>query len=523
MRFVATAALMLVLAPLTGAQEHAPRVVSEHTADVYSLKTLTEFPRWRALTGDARTWEIYKYFADPRTGLYPMGIDVREGREMLQEFALVRDPIKIINVYGYGFCGILGPVMAAVFDTTGMGRSRTLDIPAQAHVAAETFYDEKWHYLDVDRRAVFRRPNGSLASMADARSDASLWTPSGPLFFPSDPIDITRDAYRQTALAHMYDVSPGGHTMDYLLRQGETFTRWWAPQGGRWNHLDIYNQSSFHRQLLEREPRGPKSKHSDWTVQNHGNGRFVYKPNLTDRSSDFESGLHDAVNVQPGASGLTLSKAGEGFAVFEVRSPYIIVPLVGGLDSRDDDREASVVALDATDAALSISLDNGLTWSAVETNPTGTDLTRLVSGTYGYLLKISLEGEPGAAVVRSLTLTTWVQVAPASLPSLRRGKNRMEYPDGRSLRLAKSRAGDLSQRRQPCRFFQSTSPNRRKTLTPHARRPAPRVDSSSRSMRHQTTRSAGFQQAQASRRINKVRRGILATPSPMQPTNPKAS
>jgi hypothetical protein len=41
-----------------------------------------------------------------------------------------------------------------------------------------------------------------------------------------------------------------------------------------------------------------------------------------------------------------------------------------------------------------------------------------------------LQGEPGQAVVRSLCLTTWVQVAPASLPALRKGTNRMEYRSG---------------------------------------------------------------------------------------------
>jgi hypothetical protein len=58
------------------------------------------------------------------------------------------------------------------------------------------------------------------------------------------------------------------------------------------------------------------------------------------------------------------------------------------------------------------------------------DLTALVSGTYGYLIKILLRGDPGQAVVRSLEIATWVQVHPASLPSLRIGKNRMRYVTG---------------------------------------------------------------------------------------------
>jgi hypothetical protein len=102
------------------------------------------------------------------------------------------------------------------------------------------------------------------------------------------------------------------------------------------------------------------------------------------------------------------------------------------MQTTDDDRGASVVEIDAAGARLAVSPDNGLTWTDVPVDswPASVDLTRQVSGSYGYLLKIALSGRPGEAVVRSLAITTWVQVAPASLPSLRRGENRMEYRTG---------------------------------------------------------------------------------------------
>jgi hypothetical protein len=397
------------------------------------MKTFAEFPRWRGLKDDARAWEVFRYLADERTGLFPLGQPIFEGRDALPEYRTVRDPVKIVNVYGYGFCGILGPTMAGVCQDMGLGRSRTLILPGWHHVVAETSYGGKWHYLDLDVRAAFRRPDGSLAAMADAQRDASLWGKQGPLFFPLDPVAEVRAVYEKTPVRAYYDYHSGGQTMDFVLRQGETFTRWWAPQGGRWQHAEHHHAEPFFKKLFEREPRGPKCKHAGWTVHSHGNGRFVYRPDLTDRSSDFADGVHHADNVRPGADGLTLEKPGEGFAVFEVRSPYVIVPLVGKMETDEDDREASVAALDATGAALSLSLDNGLTWRAVELPDGGRascDLTKHVSGTYGYLLRVSLKGKPGEAVVRSLGVTTWVQAAPASLPSLRRGKNRMEYRTG---------------------------------------------------------------------------------------------
>ena len=140
--------------------------------------------------------------------------------------------------------------------------------------------------------------------------------------------------------------------------------------------------------------------------------------------------FYNAAKVRPSASGLTLSETGQGFAVFEVRSPYVIVPLVGDLDTTADDREASVVRIDATSATLSLSLDNGLTWRELGNGNGSLDLTPQVSGIYGYLLKITLRGEPEKALVRSLELTTWVQVHPASLPALRKGKNEMRFVSG---------------------------------------------------------------------------------------------
>lgn len=409
----------------------SPRVLSPHTADAYSMKTFAQFPRWRDLRGDALAYEVYKYLADTRTGLFHMNV-VSEGLDDVGEFTQVRDPVKIINAYGYAYCGILGPVMAGICEEMGIGASRTLTLPAWKHVAAETFYGGRWHYLDVDVRAVFRRPDGTLASMAEAQQDASLWRDRGPLFFPNDPLESTREIYRRTPVEYYHGFHQSGHTMDYVLRPGETFTRWWEPQGGRWQHLPSYNDQEWLRRLLESEPRGPKPNHRHFTIHNHGNGRFVYAPDLTHRSSDFAEGVYARQNVQVAESGLTLEEAGEGFAVFEVRSPYPIVPRVGEMATAADDREASVAEIDAAGASLAVSLDNGLTWQEVSAHgwPAAVDLTRFVSGRYGYLLRIGLRGQPREAVVRSLKITTWVQVAPASLPWLGKGKNRLELVTG---------------------------------------------------------------------------------------------
>jgi hypothetical protein len=435
--------LMLVAGGLSvPAAVLSPRVIPAHQADTYSLKTFAQFDAWKDLSGDAKVYRIFEYLTDRRTGLYPMGVPAREGPEELTEYGAVTDPVKMLNVYPIGHCGTLGPTAAALFEGMGVGPGRTLILPGWHHVAAEVRCGGRWHYVDLDVRAAFRRADGSLASMAEAQREPALWEQaSGPRFFPMDNPAQIRRVYEQTPVEHRYGWSPGGHTMDFVLRQGETFTRWWRPQGGRWNHHASYAAKPFPLSLLEQAPRGPKCKHESFTVHTHGNGRFVYRPDLTSSSSDFEDGACDARNVRAGAGGLTLQQPGEGYAIFEVRTPYVIVPLVGEVDSSADDREASVVRLEASGARLWLSLDNGLCWREVGGTPgTGQagehDLTRRVRGTYGYLLKIELRGEPGKAVLRRLEITTWVQVHPASLPALRQGRNVMRCVTGDHYGLA---------------------------------------------------------------------------------------
>lgn len=428
--------ILLLVAEAVWAREHAPRIVGSERADAYSMRTFAEFPRWRGLRDDALAWEVYRYLADTQSGLFHCN-EVLEGDDGLSEYRSVRDPVKIINVYGYAYCAILGPTMAGIWEDMTGNRARTVSLPKWAHVASEAYYAGRWHYLDIDVRAVFRRPDGTLASLDEARHDPSLWRERGPLFFPKDALDSTRRIYEQTQVDNYHGFNQSGHTLDYVLRQGETFTRWWTPQGGRWNHRLEWNGEEWLRRLIEQPPRGPKPNHRDFTIHNHGNGKFVYRPDLRSPSSDFADGVYDSRNVQPTAAGLSLQEPGSGDAIFEVRTPYIIVPKVGALDTLAQDREAALVELNASGVSVALSVDNGLSWRDVPVpgDSAPLDLTAHVAGRYGYLLKLTLRGQPGQAVVRSLALTTWVQVAPAALPVLAKGRNVLEYRTGDHYRL----------------------------------------------------------------------------------------
>lgn len=412
---------------------YSPRVVGKRTADTYSAKTFAEFPAWKDLPAESRAKAMFDYLTDPETGLYPLGAGAFEGADKAYEFSLVRDPVKIVNVYGYGYCDVFGPVMAGLWEQGGSGKARTIDLPGLQHVACEVLAGDQWRYLDIDMRGTFQTPEGVLRSLDDARHDKSLWQRDrGPRFFPMDDLAQLHQQFTDSKVDHRYSVAPAGHTMDFVLRRGESFARWWQPQGGRWLLRSEDAKDKFRRELLEREPRGPKSKHPEFTRQTYGNGQFVYQPNLVGNATDFEDGVYDSHNVRVTDQGLSIVKPGDGWAIFEVRSPYVIVPLVGKLEDPKDDSQASVVEVDAAETTLAWSPDNGDTWITLEPKqwPATVDLTAQVAGSYGYLLKVGLKGKPGAALVKSLKITTWVQLAPASLPALKEGDNSFEFKTG---------------------------------------------------------------------------------------------
>jgi hypothetical protein len=220
--------------------------------------------------------------------------------------------------------------------------------------------------------------------------------------------------------------------MDYSLRKGETLTRWWHPRGGRWAHQDEDLRGEFWEKLLNREPYGAKSNHANFSIWTHGNGLFDYEPVLKKGCGDFEDGVFDQQNVILTESGVTVAKDGKGEVVFEVNSPYVIVPKVGKLSDRSDDSEASVVRYSSRgDVGVSISLDFGRSWSTIEPASNGmVDLTPWLRERYQYLLKFTLTGNRGDVALNTLRMQTWVQVAPASLPRLKQGVNHLTYKTG---------------------------------------------------------------------------------------------
>jgi len=426
--------LGLVLAlGLTGepvwSRVYSPRILTPRIADGYSARTFAACDVWNDLPADERARAMADYLMAVETGVWA-GSPVLESGDKVAEIAVIRDPIKVLNVYGYGPGEVLGPMMAALWEQGGQGAARTLDLPAGKHSACEVLAGDQWRFLDLAGRGLLVR-DGKLLPLETGRQDDTLWRlPSGPQFFPGHDPAVVRQ--RLAGPVHRrHQVAPSGHTLDFVLRRGETFTRWWRPQGDRFLVGADELKDKARKALLEQEPRGPKPAQTDLSTHTYGNGRFVYEPDLT-RQPDVDDGVFDAKNIVASEAGLTLAQPGDGWIVFEVRSPYVIVPVVGKLEDPKDDKEAAVIEVDASDATLAWSPDYGDSWITLETKkwPAQIDMTPQVAGGYGYLLKVGLKGKPQGAMVRSLRLTTWVQVAPVTLPRLVEGENVLTLKTG---------------------------------------------------------------------------------------------
>jgi hypothetical protein len=436
MRRLVGVLLVLLIATAASAEVLCPRVTSEHNADLTDLKRFRQFHQWKDKEDEELAIAIWQYLCGKETGLFHMNT-VNDGPDPWDEYSTVRDPIKLLNVYNVGYCGIFGPALDGIFQGVGFRSGRAFGVSKWNHCTTEVWYNGGWHYFDLDLRGALMKPDGTIASLAEAQTNRDLWVDPQRKIEPFFPTDQNKarvfEIYRQSRIDYDYRWFQMGHVMDFRLRQGETFTRWWHPQGGRWHHIEAYN-TGFVRDLLQKEPLGYKSNHPEFSVWTQGNGLWRYEPNLTDASSDFQDGRRSVRNLEPGGEGLRLTAADTGEAVFEVFTPWIIVPKVNDLDDPSDDAEASIVTLDAVlPVTVLVSLDHGHTWNEVTTvqGPTRpVDLTQWVKGTYGFLLKLRASGKAGDLVLRAMTIETWVQVAPISLPRLAGGLNHCRYDLG---------------------------------------------------------------------------------------------
>ena len=261
------------------AQVYSPLVTSPLNADTSDLGRFRQFHAWKDKQGNDLAFAVWQYLTDHQTGVYHFE-HVYDGFDAFGEYSSNQNPLKLLNVYNMAICYQFAPCFDGIYDGLGFPGGRSVMASKPGHTFTEAWYDGAFHYLDLDLRGCLPKRDFTVASLAEAIKDESLWSnphhiqPVFPLFKPLE----LRSEYAQAEIHYGYRWFTGSHTMDYVLRPGESFTRWWNGQGGRWNHRQEYNKLEWLRQLILTPPVGMKANHPEFTRWTQGNGLFHYAP-----------------------------------------------------------------------------------------------------------------------------------------------------------------------------------------------------------------------------------------------------
>ncbi len=435
-----TAALSVEARPVS-AKVYSPWILSEHVADTRDEARFAADPRWAELEGQEKALAVWRYLTDRQTGTWHFS-DMWEGEEPHWEGKIVKDPTKILNVYGFGVCTMHASMIEGLYEAMGYG-VRQQDF-AGYHRIAEMEWDGGWHYLDVDERAYLIDEEDRVVSVQDAVDRPELWERSAKLVSPFFPQNggvkgIEEMAKRKPPVTHWHWRTLG-HTMDFSLRPGESLVRYWEGQG-RWRMSGAW-ESEGTLKILRDKPEGPKTGERVSASNSYGNGKWVYQPKLSSDYLDFDEGVYRTDNVELRKAGVALASDGEGWMEWRMRSPYVIVGKPRDLLDPTDDEGAVIVDLAGDgELSLSVSTDQGRSWEVVWSSSGGhtsaaVDLTRWTAGHYEYHVRLGIRGEAGTSRVSSVRITTWTQVAPMSLPRLKAGANRLQLVWGDRYGLA---------------------------------------------------------------------------------------
>src|SRR3989339_664679 len=309
-------------------------------------QSFLQYPSLQGKTGNDLAIGIFDILQSKTLGAYhvsgqivPRASGTTDGGQIWAYYT-IRDPVRIMNMCGWGYCGALSGYTSGTMQQCGVGNTRVLEISGGAigaHSVAEAYYGGDWHYFDLDLRGYNRQnTDGIVASWQESDDNPSYWDS----LFCSDLTGL-RNAATANTLGNTAKVHRGwesGHTMDFVLRMGETFTRYWKADSTRYYNTIYYwtNFPHIGAAILSTSigsvPKDYGMVHSgrpeSWCnghkyCQN-GMGSYKYTPNLGSGYGDYQDGVYQDSNVVQDEDGIGPA-SGSGWMEFDFFSPYIII------------------------------------------------------------------------------------------------------------------------------------------------------------------------------------------------------
>lgn len=456
-------------------QVFSPKVLQKGQIDASNLDSLARgiCEQAKAVTEREKAEAIWRFFLTDGRFVKPGFWYHIAGWAYEEPTGEVLDPVRLLNSYGFGLCYHIAPLLEAVYKAAGFSDARVWFLTG--HTVTEVYYDGAYHYFDSDMlgynpvgkgdprklpvASVFqleRNPDiilGKLLSPTRADS-AQVDSPWYPADVREAAMDGMAELFTTTEDNWVFPFAryAQGHSMSFVLRPGERWIRYLQPENPKLYYLpyrfDGKTWHEFPQEIAQygiRTEDGPKSQRDQrhWST-----GRQEYHPKLSEKASyypQWENGFNENLRLTGGTDdqGRFLTRTNPedaASAVFEMPSPYVLIDANFRLQVHLASVRHSLKAETSTDRGLSWQPSGQLTgpfdgpWKTEPQVMARSEHGRLtvVSGTYGYLLRVTFQGPgPAEAVrLRSLGLESRFQLNPRTLPKLRPGHNSMLYTAG---------------------------------------------------------------------------------------------
>jgi hypothetical protein len=173
------------------------RLVGEAEPDTTSVDTILAGIIKPGMNDEEKCMAVYRYVSEHRFW-YPAATPRERGRYMC-------DPVLMMNCYPAMIC------QADTGVTAGFWAGLGYDVrywQLGGHTTGEVFYDGKWHNFDATLGRYKRDKDGSIGG-----------------------VEVSQRQFKKESYVPPMDDYEIGHRMDFSLRRGETFTRYWHPLG----------------------------------------------------------------------------------------------------------------------------------------------------------------------------------------------------------------------------------------------------------------------------------------------------
>ncbi len=399
----------------------------------------------------------------------------------------VIDPVKLLNVYGEGWCDTRSRLFHALCTGAGL-KSETVSVfdPKVRVWYRDNDGQERWHFFDPFRSwYVYTRDRSRIASYEDIVAEPALLASPSKTSIPysDDPVSNRTmmfmddgTIYPMRSHSSFKYLPRDYHSMDISLRKGAQLRLNWKPEG---KYYDIYEYFDS-RLKCTNGPHShiwgqPGTEHTTFTatgetvtdpeswpwvknyylpcgntnclfhnrpVKWYGNGHLTYEPDLG-RLENFRDGLYSWGSFRNIVAGG--SKAGEprirpdrpgeeAWLTFRIDTPYVIA---------DAAIEARFLRADPSDVCtMEISADKGDTWREVwKSTQAGAETVAVnigrqpwtnnqisAVGQYSYLVRIAMKASnPARTGLDRLKITNDLHLNMFTLPMLQPGRNRMRF------------------------------------------------------------------------------------------------